>query len=1121
VEFRVYGTTPVTLVGYLNGVQVISRTDSTSPLFTTGLFGLQAWEQNTANGVSDYDKIYVTKFVSPEPSHGLWGSEEIYPYTLTVSTAGSGSVTLNNTGLYNYGDVVMLTAVLAEGWSFSYWSGSLTGSANPATLAITGNMAVTATFTFTPGVGWLDGWRYRKIHVINGVATALTDYQVNMTLHYGSGTDLAGDVYLDSHCRSDFGDVRLTSVGGTTLLNYWFEEIVPGTQATVWIKIPSIPASPGSTSIYVYYGNPTATNVSSGKNTFTDFYGGGEGWTGFIGGGEVSNAYIPTGFTSTTYVTLNSTVHYPIPRGASGSWDEGLHTFQPVHKTNITEVNMGGYKFWAYYCDVLGYGIGLARSNDLVHWDKYSGNPLPGLYDGSNAYYRWPSVTFDGTVFEMFLDDYPNVDGHLNFIKRYNSTDGINFSYVETIYENPGSNIEVQNPFLWFNPNNNKYYLYFAERIYTRTPQAMTVCKSATTLDGLKAAPVTNVKPNNIDEYSPSVLYDPLTGLYWLTTEEGQNWKERAYHSSNPDSGFVEAVGSPILTDLDACGMQFWYNNKVYLYYCHMLASWPGPWDIRLQIQAEPGISPEAGSYRMVDANPTTIDRPLEGQLTTHTTNFTCEYKTKNVWTGGMQLVQYLGVNSQVYYGACLGRTPSDPGSNWWYHNVPHSLSWTQLPATLIQGQWTNIKRTFDLVNHKEWVYINGVYQAYYPWVEWDGPVNSIGYVWFAFGNGEVGTMWLDVFRTRQYVSSEPSHGSWGSEEESTGTQLYIDPPLTEKTSDEVGATFWVNVSVREITDLRGFDFNVTWEDSLLTLTSVDYTTTLNNIWGNGNWECPVEQSGAGYYKLVAVSTANSFTGTGPTPLYELTFTVQDPQSNFLRQTLIHFDTHKLSDSQADPIPNTVSDGTYTISGETPTLQMSPTSKTCRKYNETFTIQVSFSDAFNVTDFEFEIHYNTTLLDYSSITWNAWDSGSISVDEVNGVVTGSTSGGMLSGNQILVTIEFKAGFYRIWKDLPGWVNDQTGKIFIQSANLSYPGALRLRYVKGGLNEINVGPDVTYTFSPIQGDLDNNGSVDVFDLRTVAAYYDQPNATYNLTGDGTIDIFDLVVIGANFGYTYHP
>jgi hypothetical protein len=68
-------------------------------------------------------------------------------YTLTVTPIGSGSVVLNNTGPYHYGDTVLLAANPTVGWSFNHWSGDLSGSTNPATIVIDDNKAVTATFT--------------------------------------------------------------------------------------------------------------------------------------------------------------------------------------------------------------------------------------------------------------------------------------------------------------------------------------------------------------------------------------------------------------------------------------------------------------------------------------------------------------------------------------------------------------------------------------------------------------------------------------------------------------------------------------------------------------------------------------------------------------------------------------------------------------------------------------------------------------------------------------------------------------------------------------------------------------------------------------------------------------
>jgi uncharacterized repeat protein (TIGR02543 family) len=69
-------------------------------------------------------------------------------YTLTVNVTGNGTVSRNPDQVtYRYGDVVQLTANADPGWTFSNWSGDLSGSDNPGSLTITGDMNVTANFT--------------------------------------------------------------------------------------------------------------------------------------------------------------------------------------------------------------------------------------------------------------------------------------------------------------------------------------------------------------------------------------------------------------------------------------------------------------------------------------------------------------------------------------------------------------------------------------------------------------------------------------------------------------------------------------------------------------------------------------------------------------------------------------------------------------------------------------------------------------------------------------------------------------------------------------------------------------------------------------------------------------
>ena len=71
--------------------------------------------------------------------------------TLSVSTVGSGQVQTNPPGIsQDCGSNVVLTAVPDSAWQFDSWSGDLTGSQNPDTLAMSGNRSVTATFIEIP-----------------------------------------------------------------------------------------------------------------------------------------------------------------------------------------------------------------------------------------------------------------------------------------------------------------------------------------------------------------------------------------------------------------------------------------------------------------------------------------------------------------------------------------------------------------------------------------------------------------------------------------------------------------------------------------------------------------------------------------------------------------------------------------------------------------------------------------------------------------------------------------------------------------------------------------------------------------------------------------------------------
>ncbi|MCL5876983.1 MAG: DUF2341 domain-containing protein [Candidatus Bathyarchaeota archaeon] len=123
------------------------------------------------------------------------------------------------------------------------------------------------------------GWNYRKSHTITGsTAGSVSNYQIGIKVYYGAGSDgtetigntTFGKVYCNSHCKTDFSDVRFTSSDGSTLLDYWLDYKSDQNNAVFWVEVDSIPSS-SSTNIYVYYGNTNASTLSNGANTW-DFF---------------------------------------------------------------------------------------------------------------------------------------------------------------------------------------------------------------------------------------------------------------------------------------------------------------------------------------------------------------------------------------------------------------------------------------------------------------------------------------------------------------------------------------------------------------------------------------------------------------------------------------------------------------------------------------------------------------------------------------------------------------------------------------------------------------------------------------------------------------------------------
>lgn len=113
-------------------------------------------------------------------------------------------------------------------------------------------------------------WIYQKAVTVTGTGTDLADFQVKI--------NLTAENFEFPKAQNNGGDIRFLDEDRTTQLSYWIESWEFPSSATIWVKVPDIPAE-GKT-IYLCYGIPMyfdefnpdiVESTSSGDNTFLFF----------------------------------------------------------------------------------------------------------------------------------------------------------------------------------------------------------------------------------------------------------------------------------------------------------------------------------------------------------------------------------------------------------------------------------------------------------------------------------------------------------------------------------------------------------------------------------------------------------------------------------------------------------------------------------------------------------------------------------------------------------------------------------------------------------------------------------------------------------------------------------
>jgi len=353
--------------------------------------------------------------------------------------------------------------------------------------------------------------------------------------------------------------------------------------------------------------------------------------------------------------------------------------------------------------------------------------------------------------------------------------------------------------------------------------------------------------------------------------------------------------------------------------------------------------------------------------------------------------------------------------------------------------------------------------------------------------------------------------------------------PSVAKNPSDNGTLFTVPVQISNVSDLFGFDINITWDNTLITLSSLN-NTYLSTIWPQGFYEV-FNQTGPGYVDYAAVATGGSgYTNSGSGTLFSLTFKIIDT-GNFPLSTPIQFYAVKLSDSQANAITPILNDGSYSMSATTPGVYftlVNPNAAKPWEYGKYFEVQVYATDIVStLTGYDLKVDYDSQFLTFVQVQPDTPEPYVLATPTVNnaaGVAELSvSSGGTFVGNGgLLFTLTFEVLFVQSYTTI--WRSNSTDLL---TANISLETTTgSLTFVEGQIliGSVTAPAPLTVTISLIRGDVACTGQVSVLDLRDVAYFYDQsttsgPAKLYDIKIDGNniIDIYDLVEVATNIGY----
>ncbi len=295
-----------------------------------------------------------------------------------------------------------------------YASGDKVVTSNAGSVSVdTSNPDTTDWCNVSSPSGYCDNdWKNRQSITLDNPAASQTDYAVRVAIPYQTAM------------APDFKDLRFTNEAGDTGYEYFNSHFISRSKGYFWIKIPSLPN--GTTKIYAYYGNTTASSLSDESIVYwTDNFHSGSTldpiyWSGdseTITDGELysinhPHMISPTG-TGWDTTAQDMTFQYDVrmDTGYCGAWStvpNGLASGWPSYQSSLIEVTNVDCNSNSFHFTITNDGY--AGSNPVEQSPSFViGNRVTvRVTSVTTGGFRYYYSTNDGISFTEFPDYTPN-----------------------------------------------------------------------------------------------------------------------------------------------------------------------------------------------------------------------------------------------------------------------------------------------------------------------------------------------------------------------------------------------------------------------------------------------------------------------------------------------------------------------------------------------------------------------------------------------------------------------------------------------------------------------------------------------------------------------------------------